>query len=96
MGGHGRTSRDSVVLATFAVLRRLAKMEEESGSPIVASRRELAMRIGLSSYRVSAALDRLEAAGLIERDEAVEDGSGRFARAYSVTEHGHALVRGIG
>ena len=68
MAGHGRTSWDDVAVVTVSILRLVARCEKQNGEPASLSRRELAKVVGVSEYRVHAAIGRLVKSGLVSSE----------------------------
>lgn len=95
MAGHGRTSWDDVAVVTVSILRLVARYEKQNGKSASLSRRELAKVVGVSEYRVHAAIGRLVKSGLINSEARYRDDGGRLANALSVTPAGKAFLVGI-
>ena len=94
MAGHGRTSWDDVAVVTVSILRLVARYEKQNGKPASLSRRELAKVVGVSEYRVHAAIGRLVKSGLINSEARYRDDGGRLANALSVTHRiGHVQFK---
>ena len=92
MAGHGRTSWDDVAVVTVSILRLVARYEKQNGEPASLSRRELAKVVGVSEYRVHAAIVK---SGLVSSEARYRDDGGRLANALSVTPAGKAFLAGI-
>ena len=73
MAGHGRTSWDDVAVVTVSILRLVARYEKQNGEPASLSRRELAKVVGVSEYRVHAAIGRLVKSGLVSSEARYRD-----------------------
>ena len=97
MAGHGRTSWDDVAVVTVSILRLVARCEKQNGEPASLSRREMAKVVGVSEYRVHAAIRRLvgSGSGLVSSEARYRDDGGRLANALSVTDAGKAFLVGI-
>ncbi len=95
MAGHGRTSWDDVAVVTVSILRLVARYEKQNGEPASLSRREMAKVVGVSEYRVHAAIRRLVGSGLVNSEARYRDDGGRLANALSVTDAGKAFLVGI-
>lgn len=95
MTGHGRTSWDDVAVVTVSILRLVARYEKQNGEPASLSRREMAKVVGVSEYRVHAAIRRLVGSGLVSSEARYRDDGGRLANALSVTDAGRAFLVGI-
>lgn len=91
MAGHGRTSWDDVAVVTVSILRLVARYEKQNGEPASLSRRELAKVVGVSEYRIHAAIGRLVKSGLVSSEARYRDDGGRLANALSVTPAGKAF-----
>ena len=73
MAGHGRTSWDDVAVVTVSILRLVARCEKQNGEPASLSRREMAKVVGVSEYRVHAAIRRLVGSGLVSSEARYRD-----------------------
>lgn len=73
MAGHGRTSWDDVAVVTVSILRLVARYEKQNGEPASLSRREMAKVVGVSEYRVHAAIRRLVGSGLVNSEARYRD-----------------------
>ena len=78
----------------LAILQNIDSVEK-SGSDAGFSRAHLAKRVGVSEWRVRAAIKRFTDAGLLELEEHFTEAGAQLPNTYRITENGHWYHRGL-
>lgn len=94
MAGKGRASEADMARVELAILQNI-DMVEKTGNEAGFSRAHLAKRVGVSEWRVRAAIKRLSDSGLLELEEHFTEAGAQLPNTYSITENGRWYYRGL-
>ena len=95
MAGKGRASVNDMKRVEVLVLMEIDQQTEDNGGPYGFSRKTLAERVGVSPYRVRAAIDRLDSEGMIDVVSRYSDDGGQLANGICLTERGEWYLEGV-
>ncbi len=94
MAGKGRASEADMARVELAILQSIDSVEKK-GDDVGFSRAWLAKRVGVSEWRVRAAIKRLFDAGLLEFEEHFTEAGAQLPNSYSITENGRWYYKGL-
>ena len=96
MAGKGRASVNDMKRVEVQVLMEIAPAVRRQRRILWLSRaKTLAERVGVSPYRVRAAIDRLDSEGMIDVVSRYSDDGGQLANGICLTERGEWYLEGI-
>lgn len=95
MAGRGRASVADMKRVEYAAIRALDRIGALDGGSVAISRRRLGEAIGVSAFRARAALERLQADGLIEVVERYGTDGAQMPNGVRLTENGRWFLEGF-
>ena len=95
MAGKGRASVEDMARVDAAVAAYVAQERSARVRTLYISRDELAQAVGVSTYRVVAAVARLVDAGLLQVMKNYDEFGGQQANSYALTQAGELYAKGV-
>lgn len=94
MAGRGRASVADMARVELAILQSIDAVEKR-GDAAGFSRAWLAKQVGVSEWRIHAAISRLSEAGLLDQEVHFTEAGAQLTNTYSITDSGRWYFKGL-